>query len=1075
MKLFLRLTLVLLLFFNSLYAFQGTTYVFEGPEGDWTDESLWKDGLYPGTEISSDAKVEIQGDVKVGEDVLVRNQGEVVLKSTKGSLQIEGSFINIEESNLQMEDDTSLLIVSAGSFKNEGNIVYNNECLIEIQDSEGKFTNNKNFNASLDLQVVVNSKLLNYGTVLIEGIRAFNSKFNIDRGMEFINKGEITNINSEFRINSGTFENNGKLINKSSRFIVFNSTFTNQENSSIENNGRIIFISSSNILNYGTWDNNGPSSNLEISSGSTFVQEENGDFKNEGSITVAFGAAFVLKKELVNNGIFTIRSSPTGEISQLRIENEVDFINFDSVRIRDGELINSGTFINEKEGVVSNYGSFLTETVNSHFINKGLLEGDNQVHTGNFNNTTGTIRPNGEFFGTLGTYQFDDEFSISEESKIFIEIAEETSSLIEVPNDTISLLGNLHINVFNRSIGKIITSTEYSIIKGKYINGTFDKIITSNLSNDQDVEVIYDTNEIRIKVIERTLFEFEGPEGSWTDVSLWKDNRYPGVTTPKNALIQISGKAFIDEGIEVTNQGVIELVDTSQELDSTINAAVIINGKWINTEVSALSLKDSTAIFLSGNGMLENEGIINYSRDGLIELNSDTARLINRGRISNSNQSSVGSNFLNGGTILNEENGILFIESMSITNNNQFVNDGGIGISFGDFQNNGTFENNGGISIDESNFKNENSGVFINEGEFDSSSFSSISNSGDLTITENGRISIGEDGFFFHLSEGNFMNKGEFNIFSGDAFIDEDFTNNGKILIVQEDFQSGGGQMTIRSEAILTNNGEIIIAEGDGTNNIVGGNLINEGGTLINEKDGLITNEDKIIQDENSQVINRGNFLANNSSHTGAFVNESGTLGLGVSSEFIDASKATYTYTLTDGWEQVEEGTLQIRILESTSDQVVSPNGTVTLSGKLEVNFLPSPDTTNLSKEFVIIEAENIAGTFDNLDVFNLPENKNFEIMYTNTEVRLKLEDNRVLNTSDNPFSEIKLVTDLRNQEIHLQGLKGEHTLSIYDMHGRKVLDNEMTAPLTQNISELAKGAYILKIDNTTNFYRFVK
>ncbi|UZO81641.1 hypothetical protein NBT05_04000 [Aquimarina sp. ERC-38] len=65
MKTFLRLTTILLLFYNSLHAFQSTTYVFEGPDGNWTDESLWKDGLYPGEFILTGDTVTIKNNVVI--------------------------------------------------------------------------------------------------------------------------------------------------------------------------------------------------------------------------------------------------------------------------------------------------------------------------------------------------------------------------------------------------------------------------------------------------------------------------------------------------------------------------------------------------------------------------------------------------------------------------------------------------------------------------------------------------------------------------------------------------------------------------------------------------------------------------------------------------------------------------------------------------------------------------------------------------------------------------------------------------------------------------------------------------
>ncbi|UZO81639.1 T9SS type A sorting domain-containing protein [Aquimarina sp. ERC-38] len=1048
-----------------------STFIFEGPEGSWTDASLWKDNRYPGVDIPVGTEIEIQGKALIKEGINVVNRGDISLTSLKGSLQVEGNFTNIEGSSFQMKDNTSILLINAGSYKNDGDMVYGNNCFVKIEDTEGMFINNRKFNASPDLQDAVNSEFTNYGTVLIEDIDFFKSKFNIEKGMKLINYGEIINIDSEFRISSGTFENNGKLINRSSRLLVFNTDFINQADGSVENKGRIIFNGSSSISNYGNW-NNSESGGIEISSSTLFIQHEDGDFINNGGVVINPGATFILRKEFENNGSFTIGSF-SNESSRLIMENEVTFKNFGRVRIVDGELINNGTFINEENGKVSNYGKILTESANGRFLNKGLLEGDNQIHSGDFENTTGSIIPEGEFFGTLGTYQFDNNFMLSSESKIFIEIAEETSSLIEVPNDTISLSGNLHIDVFNQDKGIINTSAEYSIIKAKFINGTFDKVITSNFLNDQNVEIIYDLNEVRIKVIGRELFEFEGPEGDWTDEFLWKDNRYPGTTTPENAVIRISGRAIVDSEVEIINQSTVELVNTGKASDSIFNSALIIEGNWVNTEVSTLSLKDSTALLLSGNGMLENQSIINFNRYNLIELESNSTRLVNKGRISDDNDGSF-SNFINAGDILNEENALLIIEGMSFINNNQFVNNGGIGIEAGDFDNNGTMENNGSISIEESSFRNLKSGTFYNSGEIYSNSFGSFSNTGNFINKSDGNIDTTEDSFFFHGS-GNFQNEGEVNIFTGDAIILEDFINNGKILIVQQLGQFGGGQLTIKPGVTLTNKGEIIIADGNDTNNVVGGDLINEGGTLINEKEGLITNEGRIIQDENATIVNRGSLLANNSSHTGGFINESGTLGLGISSEFIDASQSTYTYRLTDGWEQQENATLQIRVLGATSDQIVSLDGTVTLAGELEVDFLTSLDTTTLSEEYVILEAENISGTFDNLDVQNLPENKNFEIVYTDTEVRIKIEDVQVLNTLDNVLSEIKLITDLKNENVSIEGLEGKHILSIYDLHGRKVLENKAIAPLTQSVSNLAKGTYILKIDNDQSFYRFVK
>ncbi|UZO81640.1 T9SS type A sorting domain-containing protein [Aquimarina sp. ERC-38] len=983
---------------------------------------------------------------------LIYQENKVFLRLTKSKVYTfggsEGLWTDVKKWKNEEAPGTSIsnieIVVINGnvSISDELEIINNGQIIVsKLEDTLDESTLNilgslvNEEEGSIILKESNNLFLNKEGILENKGEMLLMDKVNFylkDNKSKLINVGKVLNPKSRTQKN---ILNNEEIVNSDTAlfYIAFSDTLTN--NGRVLNSGKLFFDSNSSILNSGIIENEGE---ISVEFRVNWFNSQNSQFYNKG----------ILKG------------------SRLEVTNNGNWINEESSLAK----INLNTIVFENNNILDDYDA--NNTFTGSFTS---LSGVNKNHIGNYTNST-TVSP-GMQRQIIGSYTFTNNYIQNNNGVLEVQITGRVSDLLTSQAD-VFLSGSLEVEIIEPILIEPNSFLDYKIIEGESISGEFNNVKISKLPKNYRYEINRSEEEISIRIFndsENMLPYIFSGKGSWTDINNWENNRYPGVVILKDQNVIVSGKAIIEQQTTIENNGNISVIPNFAIPASSENGSLNIQGFFNNQANAQLTLKNYSSLSIMDNGILQNEGAINYNRSILIKLNSETARLTNGGRISNANKVSVGSNFVNEGIILNEENGLLFIDDMSFNNNNQIVNDGSVGMGIGgDFKNSGTIKNSGRISIKESSFKNLESGTLYNSGEIYSNSFGSLSSSGNLINKSEGNIDTTENSFFTYIS-GVFQNEGELNIFSGDAFIFDDFINNGKILIVQADSQGGGGQLTIKPEVTLTNKGEIIIAEGNGAINIRGGDLINEGGTLVNEKEGLITNESRIIQDKHAITINRGSILANTSSHTGTFINESGTLGLGVSSEFIDASQSTYTYELTNGWEQQEDGVLQIRILGATSDKVVSLGGTITLAGELEVDFSTPIDTTTLLEEYVILKAINISGTFKNLDVQNIPENKNFEIVYTDTEVRIKIEDVQVLNTLDNLLSEIKLITDLKNESISIEGLIGKHTLSIYDLHGRKVLENETTAPLTQSVSNLAKGYYILKIDNDQSFYRFVK
>lgn len=146
------------------YTLQAATFEIIKP-GKYTDNTIWKDGLFPGTIISSEDLVVVNSHILINTD-----------------LQVEGTLII--EKTFSAVSNKSLYVASTGKVINSGTV--NVKTLL----NEGQIDNYSQLETTGDLQ--------NKGTI--------NNNVNMVTGTDFINQ------SSNVKGNNGTYFVNGSMV-----------------------------------------------------------------------------------------------------------------------------------------------------------------------------------------------------------------------------------------------------------------------------------------------------------------------------------------------------------------------------------------------------------------------------------------------------------------------------------------------------------------------------------------------------------------------------------------------------------------------------------------------------------------------------------------------------------------------------------------------------------------------------------------------------------------------------------------------------------------------------------------------
>ncbi len=372
------------------------------------------------------------------------NQGAITnngtIDATNGTLQTGGTF-----DNNQTLTTKSLTINTGSNFTNNFGATLNITSATGLLQVNGTFTNNGTVNASGAMTVsgsfannvflnILSASVLtiNAGAQLTNGGTMDNLGFvqnygTLTNGQTFTNRGEANNF--------GTFNNNNLIDNRTGATfsnrpagtlgmgfgskIVNGGTFTNENainsfgtienNGTFLNNGTLLSFGGSSVKNNSTFTNNNTlSTNDVVSNDGTFTNNGtvnvNGGsvWANNATFTNATGATVNVVQDfnnkatgvLTNNGTFrnAVRTRNEGSFTNnAYLSNPGDFTNAAGATLTNkelfflqaGNLLNSGTFVNQKKTYVDECSS-----------------GRN---TGSINNTGGNFELHGILFqkGTI--------------------------------------------------------------------------------------------------------------------------------------------------------------------------------------------------------------------------------------------------------------------------------------------------------------------------------------------------------------------------------------------------------------------------------------------------------------------------------------------------------------------------------------------------------------------------------------------------------------------------------------------------------------------------------------------------
>ena len=474
-----------------------------------------------------------------------------------------------------------------------------------------------------------------------------------------------------------------------------------------------------------------------------------------------------------------------------------------------------------------------------------------------------------------------------------------------------------------------------------------------------------------------TKFIFLGI-GDWDDVTLWKDELYPGNTIDPGENVTIQGEVTIPEGFVVTVTEGSFLSFFSDPSDETPNLIPIVtlNGRFVCETNASVGMSGARVLV---SGTYENNGSLFYNEGNGFSVAPG-------GTIVNSGSFSLNLGLINNGIIENQTGGS--ISPYGITNRGTIRNSGSIFINeltnFESIINDNTvFTNSNSIIV------NESGATFQNNKNVNLNLDSTFRNKGTWINSQNGTMEI--PGLFVMEEQSSFSNLGTIDlIYKADLRMETDWENEG----IVRSLSGGPGEFImsrIRTNTYTLTNSGTIRNEGE---------ILNETGIILNKETGTVTNNNAIINALDGQnFTNEGILEGNNISHIGNLVNNNGVLAPGSSETTIG------TYVFTNDWIQSNTGTtLEIQIASETEFDQVRSEGAVELSGTLNVELIEGISDLTLNTEMTIIRGSTINGTFDILSFPELSDGKRIDIVYLDTEVFLKINDTTTDNTTTYTF-----------------------------------------------------------------------
>ena len=676
---------------------------------------------------------------------------------------------------------------------------------------------------------------------------------------------------------------------------------------------------------------------------------------NAGDTVIINSGVFITVSGFVNNGTF---------ITNADIGFTRDFENNGIVNINSGIADYYNVFVNNN-----------TLIINSHFED-GVQSNQDAIIS-----NTGTIDINGTFIHDEGTFN---NTGIINNYNIFNSVQEtylDAAPSLLINNGTINNYGTgnaLFVSLTNN--GTITNDNELNIEGISPSSNTTTGIIINNDSMDFD-RITFTNSGI---INNGGLFRFSDVLNNTATGSITNTGTLTNFETLTNAGTITSTSTGI-----LTNKGTL----TIQSSGSLINAGSVTNEDILTIESSGSltnsgSLTSTFTLTIESSGSISNSGILTSSRtftnSGSL-TNAGTFTQTTNGFLDNYGtltQTTSGT-FSNYGTLAIYTDGASYIDENGTLSNYGTITNNEL------FEANGTFNNTASGSF--SNTKNiaiQTTGSIVNDGTITSTAAGNVNNLGSIDnnntisnsgiIDSSGTLNISSSGTIDNyrsiITKGTTSNLGIINN-SVNAF-----------LLV---FLNG----TLNNGGLIDNLGRIISAgTTSNSSNLSNTGAIFNSGTYYNLEDGTIDNigtmENSAILFNLGSILNTGTFdntgslIGYNISHTGDFSNNDGVLQPAFT---FFSSFFSGTYTFNNSYTH-NNSTLNIRLGSLTEYGKVAVTNTANLSGVLDValfNYTP-----NIGDTFTILTAGNISGTFATV---NLPADYNWEVIYTATEVNIKV------------------------------------------------------------------------------------
>ena len=560
---------------------QGTFTSISSGTGDWDQSSTWT--LTSGSDLGGDG-----------------------LPGNKDHVIIDGGTINLVGVS-QAEEIT----INSGILELNGH-------QLRLWKNNGSLTNNGTINGTGIIRTITNH--------IISGSGTYNSNITYSNDYRLTFDTDLTLNNHYVPPTGSVVINNGKVVTISGNFRC-NSSSGNY----VTNNGTIVIGDPTNF--FITYESSQDrlrslSGNLELNSGGSIPQTEDGGYKNltlSGITTSNF--SYSINGNITNSGSYTSSGSSTVTFNG----NSVQFIsssgtsNFETISITNSSGINisdAGHTLNAS-GVVTNEG--------------------NLVVVGIFNSTNSIIFSGSVSEQTIsgsGTSNFQD-VSITNANGINISDANHTMNCA----GTVTSSGNLkNIGIFNSTGTTIFNGSSLQTISG---SGTFN-FEDLNLNNSNNLSL---SSGATITIND----ELTSSSGSFIN----EGNIF--INTPSSFMSSNSNTNFqsISGNIQLPNGGIIPepsdgYNDISLNGTSSSNFSFIVNGDFTNSGVSFTSSGSNTITFSgSSSQKIDGSGIKNFER---IILNNSNGLSLEGGTINiiDLMQSDDGTITQNGATVILE-------------------------------------------------------------------------------------------------------------------------------------------------------------------------------------------------------------------------------------------------------------------------------------------------------------------------------------------------------------------------------------------------------------------------------------